>query len=68
MKIHDDKYLVGKFLETRSEKLFRELYRQHTPALYRLALQLAAGYQPAAEDIIQEIWVRAIQGLAGFRW
>ncbi len=65
---NQEKLLVQAFLQTRSEKLFRELYRKQTPALYRLALQLTSGDILAGEDIIQEMWIRAIRGLAGFRW
>ena len=64
---HDaaDTRLVGRFLEMRDEELFRELYRRHAPALYRFAL-LRAGAE-AADDVVQETWLRAMRGLAGYR-
>jgi RNA polymerase sigma-70 factor (ECF subfamily) len=40
----------------------------HTPFLYALALRLCGGRRMDAEDIVQETWVRAVSGLAGFRW
>lgn len=64
----EDKLLVKAFLLTRSEMLFRQLYRKHTHAAYRLALQLTNRDIAAAEDVMQEAWIRAVEKLAGFRW
>ena len=49
------------------ECAFRELYRRHTPRLYRLALRLLGGDAHAAEDVVQETWLRAVRGLGDFR-
>ncbi|HLG38225.1 MAG TPA: RNA polymerase sigma factor [Chitinophagaceae bacterium] len=68
MKVEDDKLLVRKFLQTRNENFFRQLYRQHTQHLYRLAIHLTYGDRPGSEDVIQEMWTRAIYHLAEFRW
>jgi RNA polymerase sigma-70 factor (ECF subfamily) len=59
---------VRRFLRTGSEASFRALYRVHTPALYGFALRLARGDEPAAQDIVQEAWMRAIGKLGAFRW
>jgi len=61
-----DRLLVKAYLARRDEGSFRELYRVHTPALYRFAV-LRVG-RDAAEDVVQETWLRAARGLAAFRW
>lgn len=58
--------MVEAYVARHDEGSFRELYRAHTPALYRLAV-LRVGVD-AAEDVIQETWLRAARGLAEFRW
>jgi len=64
--INADQALVEAYLTRRDEGSFRKLYRAHTPALYRFAaLRVGAD---AAEDVVQETWLRAARGLAGFRW
>src|SRR5688572_25489743 len=63
-----DRSLVEGFLPGRAEAPFRELYRRHTPALYRIAWRSLAGVPDAAEDAVQETWIRAVRGLAAFRW
>lgn len=64
----EDKLLVKGFLFSRSELLFRQLYRKHTLAVYRLALQLTNKDIQGTEDIIQEAWIRAVERLHQFRW
>ena len=61
-----DREQVRLYLAGRDEASFRELYRAHTPALYRFAV-LRVGAD-AAEDVVQETWLRAARGLAGFNW
>ena len=51
-----------------AEDAFRALFGRHTPRLYALALRLLAGRQPDAEDVVQEAWMRAAEGLARFEW
>lgn len=64
----DDRELVARFLRTRGDGPFRAIYRRHTPALYALSLRLL-GHRPAdAEDVIQEVWIRAVERLDRFRW
>lgn len=45
---------------------FRLLYRAHAAPLFRLALRLSGGREPAAEDVLQEAWMRAIRRLSTF--
>jgi RNA polymerase sigma-70 factor (ECF subfamily) len=59
---------VRTFIRDRDEDAFRALYRRHTPALFRLALRLSGGDSSAAEDDVQEAWIRAAEGLSGFRF
>lgn len=63
-----DRSLVERFLPGRDEATFLELYRRHTPALYRIAWRSLAGATGAADDAVQETWIRAVRGLAAFRW
>ena len=63
-----DRRLVKIFLLRKSEKVFRELYRRHSGALYRVAWRLLGGVRQDAEDVVQETWIRAVEGLPRFRW
>ena len=62
-----DANLIQEFLHSRSEATFLLLYRRHTPVLYLFALRLTGGRQADAEDIVQEMWIRAIRKLKDFR-
>jgi RNA polymerase sigma-70 factor (ECF subfamily) len=62
-----DADLVAAVCRDGEERAFRELYRRHTPRLCRLALRLLGGDAHAAEDAVQETWVRAVRGLSHFR-
>lgn len=64
----DDRALVGRFLATREEAVFLELYRRETPRLYRIAARLTAGTVVRADDVIQETWLRGITRLVDFRF
>lgn len=63
-----DKELVQQFIQTRSDRAFRQLYRSATPDLYRLALHLARKDQYIAEEAVQEMWVVAIRKIELFEW
>jgi RNA polymerase sigma-70 factor (ECF subfamily) len=63
-----DRELVTRFLAARSETAFRRLYRRHTPRLYQTVLRLVGGSGAEAEDVVQEVWLRAADRLEGFRW
>jgi RNA polymerase sigma-70 factor (ECF subfamily) len=64
----DDHRLVERVLRDRDEGAFRELYGRHTPALYLLALRLLGRRASHAEDVIQDVWVRATRNLGAFAW
>jgi RNA polymerase sigma-70 factor (ECF subfamily) len=63
-----DAELARRVLRQGSEKDFRILYRRHTPALYQFVLRLLGGVERDAEDIVQDTWIRAVEGLPRFRW
>ncbi len=61
-----DRSLVQAYLHRRGEREFRSLYRRHGTALYRFAV-LRVGVD-AAEEVVQETWIRAARQLPEFRW
>jgi RNA polymerase sigma-70 factor (ECF subfamily) len=63
----DERVLVERFLETRSEEAFRSLYRRHAGRLYAIACRMLGGADRGADDAIQETWLRAVRGLGAFR-
>lgn len=63
-----DRVLVERFVRTKGEATFRELYRRHTPSLYLLALRLVGGSESEAQDAVQDTWLRACKSLPGFEW
>jgi RNA polymerase sigma-70 factor (ECF subfamily) len=64
----DDAGLARRFVRDRNEAAFRALYRKHTPAMFGVIRRLLNDDRTAAEDVLQEAWLRASGGLAGFRW
>ncbi len=64
----ENKLVVKAFLFTRSETVFRQLYRKHTLPIYRLALLSLNKDMRAAEEVVQETWIRAIEKLQDFKW
>lgn len=67
-RVSDDRRLVEAYVERRDEDSFLQLYRAHTPALFRMAWRI--GLLPVAdvEDAVQETWLRAARSLEGFRF
>ena len=63
-----DRELADLVVNQGDEEAFRALYRRHTPAVYQFVLRLVGGNEQEAEDVLQETWMRAARGLAGFRW
>lgn len=63
----DERTLVADYVSRRDEASFHRLYERCSPRLYMLALRLAGGRVADAEDILQEAWIRACQGIASFR-
>ena len=60
--------MVEAFLRSRDEDSFRSLYRRHAALLYRVSYRLLRGDAAAAEEAVQDVWVRAIGQLPAFRW
>jgi DNA-directed RNA polymerase specialized sigma24 family protein len=60
------KRLVRSYRESRSEAAFRELFRSFSAAPYRLALRMLNDRRDA-EDALHDAWIRACEGIAGFR-
>lgn len=63
-----DDELVQAFVEGKGEEEFRLLFRRHTPALLRLAERLLGSDAAAAEDVVQEVWIRVAARLPRFRF
>lgn len=63
-----DRWLVGQFLLFRSESAFNQIYQAHASSLFKIALQFSGGDSFAAEELVQETWIRAVQKLDSFRW
>lgn len=63
-----DQPRVRRFIRTKDEATFRELYRRHTPVLYSLALRLVGGSESDAQDAVQDTWIRACKTLPAFEW
>lgn len=64
----DDRRLVDAVARRGDPVAFRALYERHTPAMYGLALRLAAGAGADAEDVVHDAWIRAVERLDSFEW
>lgn len=62
-----DEELIHQFVSRRDERAFRQLYAQHTPAVYGLIRRLAGPGADLADDVLQDTWLRAAGALALFR-
>jgi RNA polymerase sigma-70 factor (ECF subfamily) len=63
-----DRSLAEAVLRDRDARAFGMLYDRHTPYLYRFALRLLGGDELAAQDVVHDAWVRAVERLGGFEW
>jgi RNA polymerase sigma-70 factor, ECF subfamily len=63
-----DRTLVDAIVADGDESAFRELYGRHTPRLNQLLLRVLGGVEQDAEDVVQETWVRAVEGACRFEW
>jgi RNA polymerase sigma-70 factor (ECF subfamily) len=63
-----DRELAGRVLTEGDEGAFRALYRRHSPRAYAMALRSLDGASDAADDVLQEAWLRAVRSLHGFEW
>ena len=64
----EDRALVQAVIDRGDQRAFATLYDRHTPALYGLALKLAAGDRAAADEVTQDAWIRASDRFARFEW
>ncbi len=64
----DDRAVAERFARLGDEEAFRILYRRYTPRLYALAGRMLGGNEADVCDAVQETWIRAARGLAGFEW
>jgi RNA polymerase sigma factor (sigma-70 family) len=67
-QVPDDRQLVEVYVRQRDEESFLQLYRAHTPALFRMAWRIGGMSAADAEDAIQETWLRASRALEQFRF
>ena len=58
--------LVARFSNGGDELAFRELYRLHTPLLFRMSYRMLRS-ESDAQDAVQEAWLRATNALKTFR-
>ena len=63
-----DRLLADKIVCEGDERAFRELYRRHTPRLLQLVMRFLGRPETEAEDVVQETWIRASDGLERFQW
>jgi len=63
-----DRALVTAYLQSKEEASFRLLYSRHAKPLWNMAMKLTNGDTHQAEEIVQDTWMRAIQGLDKFEW
>lgn len=73
MRGHDlvdlsDRALAALVTAEGNETAFRTLYRRHTPTLLAFVMRFLGGAEAEAEDVIQDMWMRAVKGLERFRW
>lgn len=65
--MNEEREDVSRFLRDRTDDAFVALYRRHTPVLYGLAMRLS-GSAVEAEDVVQDVWIRAVAALPRFQW
>jgi len=63
-----ERQCAQRFCESGDENAFRELYRLHAPALYRMSFRMLGRSRDSAQDVVQETWLRAATALPAFRW
>jgi RNA polymerase sigma-70 factor (ECF subfamily) len=63
-----DRWLADRVRRHGDEDAFRTLYGRYTPGLYRFVLRVLGGNEFDAEDVVQQTWVNAVEGLDRFRW
>ena len=64
--MQDEKSLVRR-AQQRDEEAFAQLYEGHFDKIYRY-VTLRIGDQTEAEDLTQQVFVKALQSISSFRW
>lgn len=67
LRYMNDRKQVEQFIELRSERLFRKIYRRYTPAMKGIAYRLLKN-ESAVDDVLQSSWLRAVKALDQFQW
>lgn len=65
MPAEDDRELIRRF-QKGDESAFNELVRKYQKSIYQIARRLLGSHEEA-EDLSQEVFIKAYHGLAGFR-
>jgi len=65
MPAEDDRELIRRF-QKGDESAFNELVRKYQKSIYQIARRLLGSHEEA-EDLSQEVFIKAYRGLAGFR-
>jgi len=64
----DDAEAVARFLETRNPEFFEVLVHRYQERVFRLAISiLGPGLEPEAEEVAQEVFLKAFRRIHGFR-
>jgi len=64
--VPDEENLVRR-AQQRDEEAFAQLYEEHFDRIYRY-VTLKIGDQAEAEDITQQVFLKALQSISSFRW
>jgi RNA polymerase sigma-70 factor (ECF subfamily) len=62
-----DRELAARFADG-EEAAFRTLYRDHSPALFAFIRRILGRRSEQAEDVLQDVWMRAVRDLGRFAW
>jgi len=65
--MEQDRELARRFTAG-DETAFRALYRAHSPALYAFVRRLLGRHAAHADDVFQDVWLRAVRDLGRFQW
>jgi RNA polymerase sigma-70 factor (ECF subfamily) len=64
----DDRRHAASLASRGDGRAFTALYDRHTAPVYRFALRLTAGDEQAAEDLVHDAWLIAVERLSTFEW
>jgi RNA polymerase sigma factor (sigma-70 family) len=63
----DDTILIAAVVQNRSDRAARRLVERHSPRLLAMVSRLLGSDHAAAEDVLQESWIKGIEMLPRFR-